>query len=173
MNVKVRLKIDLKPLERYINILSKAGQEGWNQIMIKWVVRYKKFAQAQFRKNSSGGGIWPPLKEPIRKRVKKRSHKILIDSETLVSMLDPIPTLDKNPRPGLLTTRFKNSVRIGFGGSGKHPYFNGSVARLATIHHAGIGNVPSRPILIDPTDELTRQMANDVRTVANQIKRNL
>lgn len=173
MSVRVRVKVDLSQLTKYVDILTKAGNSGWNQIMIKWIVRYKKFAQAQFNLNSSGGGAWPPLKLPIRKRVKKRSRQILRDSDTLKATLDPIPTLDHNPAPGILTTRFGNSLRIQFGGAAKHPYSRLTVARLATVHHLGLGNVPKREILIEPTEEIQKRCVQDVKDVANKIKRDL
>lgn len=170
-NVKVNVKIDLKPLEKYIKILTTSGQTGFDQIMIKWVVRYKKYALAQFNQNSKGGGIWPPLKLPIRKHVKKRSRQILRDSDTLRRTLDPVPTLDKNPRPGIVTNRQSKGVVIGFGGGGSHPYAKLSVARLAIVHHLGLGRVPVRSILISPTEEIKRRMVQDVKDVANKTKR--
>jgi hypothetical protein len=170
---RVKIRIDLKPLERYVKILTTPGQKGFDDVLIRWIVRYKKYALAQFRKNSAGGGEWPPLKEPIRKRVKKRSKRILIDSETLVHTLDPIPTLDKFPSPGIQTIRRGFGVTIGFGGGAKHPFSKLSIARLSEVHHLGLGRVPVRTILVEPTEEIKKRMANDVRDVANKCKRDL
>lgn len=173
LNAKVDVKIDLKPLEKYVEILSQEGKSGHNQLMIKWLVRYKKFAKAQFNKNSKGGGSWPPLRPRTRKRVKKRSRAILKDSETLVHTLEPIPTLDRNPVPGIITTRTRKGIAISFGGAGRHPYSKLSIARLAKVHHLGLGRVPKRAILVAPTDEVKRLMVNDVRTTARDVKKRL
>jgi hypothetical protein len=167
----VKLKIDLKPLERYVNVLTKTGQSGFNEVMIKWIVRYKKFALARYNRNSRGGGDWPPLSPKTKKRIKKRSRAILKDSNTLVSTLDPIPTLDKYPKPGIVTINHYRGITIGFGGGGAHPLSRLSIGRLATVHHLGLGRVPVRTILVDPTQEIKNRMANDVRDVANKTKR--
>jgi len=173
MQVKVKVKIDLKPLEKYFHVLTSPGQKGFEQVMIKWIVRYKKYAMAQYNRNSSGGGAWPPLKEPIRKRVKKRSRLILRDSDTMRATLEPIPTLERYPKPGIGTKRLPRGVVIGFEGGGKHPYSKLSIAKLATVHHLGRGKVPVRTILVDPAETVKRGMVRDLKDVANSIKRNL
>ena len=149
------------------------GQKGFDEIMIKWLVRYKKFAKAQFNINSKGGGIWTPLKSSTKKRVKKRSRLILRDSETLSQTLEPVPTLDKYPKPGIMTIRRKVSVTIAFGGTGKHPYSKLSIGRLAEVHHQGLGRVPSRMILVKPSDVVKRGMVKDVKAVATATKKRL
>jgi len=171
MSVKVIVAVDLKPLERYVKLLSVSGQIGWDQVMIRWLVRYKKFAKARFNANSAGGGAWPPLKPNTRKRVRKRSRAILKDSDVLSHTLDPIPTLARYPMAGIATYTRRNGVTITFGGTGKHPYSKLSVARLAKVHHLGLGRVPTREILISPSDEIKRFMVNDLRQVANETKR--
>lgn len=163
--VRVKVEADLRQLKKLLTSVSKKGQPGHDQILIRWIVRYKKFAKARFNQNSRGGGDWPPLKPGTRKRVKKRSRAILKDSETLSQTLTPIPTLDRNPMPGILTTQIRNGVVISFGGSGKHPYSKLSVARLATVHHLGQGRVPVRRILIEPSEKVKRLMINDVKAV--------
>ena len=169
-DVKIKVKIDLKPLEKYVKILTTSGQAGFDEVMVRWIVRYKKHALAQYRRNSGGGGDWPPLKPPIRKRERKRSRMILRDSDTMIGMLEPVPTLDRSPRPGIQTLRRAKGVSIGFGG-GRHPYSKLSLGNLASVHHLGRGRVPVRTILIDPTEEMKKGMAADVRNVANRIKR--
>jgi len=171
MDIEVKLSVNLKPLEQYIELLTKPGKPGHNEILLRWLIRYKKFAKAQFNKNSRGGGIWPPLKKKTKKRVKKRSRRILWDSETLSHTVDPIPTLDKNPAPGILTIRTTKGLTIAFGGGGRHPYSKLSIARLATVHSLGLGNNPVRVILVPPTEEIKRRMVDDVRNVARETKR--
>ena len=173
LDVKVKVAIDFRSLQKYVNILTQAGQSGYDEIMIKWIVRYKKYALAQFNKNSAGGGAWPPLKPPIRKRVHKGSKRILRDSDTLRATLDPIPTLDRFPAPGMQTIRRYKTVTIGFGGGPKHPFSKLSIARLAVVHHLGLGRVPVREILVEPTEEIKQRMVKDVKDVANKYKREL
>jgi len=169
--ISTRLTLDLKPLAKYLEILSKGG--GFDQVLVKWIVRYKKANQAQFRKNSSGGGMWPPLKKPIRKHVKKRSSRILWDSLTLYGAMAPVPTLERSPTKGLQTIRLKKGVRIQLGGGGKHPYAKLAVGELLKIHHLGRGNVPRRAVLTEPTVKIERGMIQDVKTVANATKKML
>lgn len=173
LSVSVKVRIDLKPLERYVKILSTPGQRGFDDVMVRWIVRYKKYALAQYRRNSKGGGEWPRLKEPIRKRVRKRSKMILRDSDSLMSTLEPVATLDKFPSPGMQTIRRGYGVTIGFGGGPRHPFSKLSIARIGEIHHLGLGRVPARIILVEPTEEIKKRMANDVRDVANKLKRDM
>lgn len=171
---RVRIEVDLKPLERYVKILSTPGtNKGYDEILIKWIVRYKKYALMMFNRNSSGGGAWPPLKEPIRKRVHPRSRKILRDSDTLRATLEPIASLARFPKPGISTYKTSHGVSIGFGGGGRHPYSKMSIASLALVHHLGLGRVPEREILIPVTEELKSRMLKDAVEIANKLKRDL
>lgn len=168
-----KLKIDLRSLDKLVRELSVSGRAAHDELLIRWIVRYKKYAKAEYNRNSRGGGLWPPLKKNTRKRVKKRSRLILKDSDTLSKTLDPIPTLNKTPSPGIRTRRTNRGVVISFGGSGRHPYSKLSIAKLATVHHLGLGRVPRRTILVPVTDVIMKRMQTDVVSIVNKTKRKL
>lgn len=169
----VKVSVDLRPLERYVNILATPGQKGFDEVLIRWIVRYKKSMLARYRRNSRGGGDWAPLKEPIRKRVRKKSRLILRDSDTLINALTPVRSLSPNPAPGAYTKRTSKGVHLGFGRGSRHPYAKHTIGKLAEIHHYGGPKLPARTLLIAPNSKMLRSMQQDVRDVANEIKRRL
>jgi hypothetical protein len=173
MEVSVKIRVDLKPLDQFLQRLTTPGRDGYDEVMLRWLIRYKKYAKAQFNKNSRGGGLWPSLKKSTRKRVRKRSRLILRDSDTISKTLDPIPTLDRNPSPGILTIRTPRGLKVLFGGGGKHPFSKLSIAKLCEVHHLGRGNNPSRIILIPASSEVKRRMKLDVQNVIKKTKQSL
>jgi len=169
----VSIKFDFKPLERYLRELSMSHTAGHNEILIRWIVRYKKFAKARFNANSKGGGMWPALSKRTKKQARKKSRQILKDSDTLSHTLDPIPTLDMHPRPGIQTLQTINGVEIAFGGGGSHPFSKLSVSTLAETHQLGKGNNPTRVILLPASVTVAEGMKRDVLTVQAKLKRKL
>jgi hypothetical protein len=171
MKITTSATVNLNPLAGLMKgVLDPGGPEN-TELLIRCIVRYKKYAQAQFRKNSAGGGLWPALSPNTKKVIKKKSRKILSDSDTLLHMLDPVPSLERNPRPGIITVMMKNGVKITFGGAQRHPLSKRTVRQLAIIHHEGLGRMPARPILIPPTEQMLRLCAKDGEKVINKGKR--
>lgn len=63
--------------------------------------------------------------------------------------------------PGQLEELIPFGVRVGYGGPSRHPAAGMSVADLANIHQLGLGVVPPREIIVDPSPQLVKQMAGD------------
>jgi hypothetical protein len=129
-----------------------------NTVYHQWAARYRAFLQHRFVLHSRGGGDWPPLKRKRKRGAKKRAA-ILRDTNTLFNVL----SVAFVNNPGQLQENIPDGIRVGFGGSGLHPGKGTmTVARLAEIHHFGLGNMPERQIIVDPDDEVQRKMASDV-----------
>ena len=171
--VTAKVRTNLRPLQKYLKLLSVGGQSAHNEVLLRWLVRYKKRMQTRFNVNARGGGAWPRLKTPIRKRVKKRSRQILIDSGTIREAMEPVPNLKRFPRPGAETKRIRGGISVGFGGGALHPFSKMTIAKLIFIHHKGRGNVPVRRIILPPDASIQRLMVQDLKDVANATKRRL
>lgn len=165
------VKYNINPLKGLMSDFHGLSGEGRKEVYVRWIVRYKKFLQTRYRKASSGGGSWPPLSPKTKKRVKKRSRLILIDSKTLFDALRPLKTLARNPAPGAFTKIGRKSVLVGYGSSAKHPTAKMTIHSLALIHQQGRGRVPKRPIIVKPTTDVQKGFQRDVKTVINLIKR--
>lgn len=136
-----------------IKLLQELPRSVYNQ----WAARYRSFLQHRFVGHSRGGGDWQPLKRK-RKRGAKRKAAILRDTNTMFRVLDPA----FKSGPGQLQEELPYGVRVGFGGTGNHPKAEMTVARLAEIHHFGLGHMPERRIIVDPDDAVQRAMVGDV-----------
>lgn len=152
-NVKVSLGIN--------SIIRSSRRD--NQAMLRsFGVRYLTFVQRRMQKlgRSGGGGEWPALSPAtIRsrrsgKKGKSRGATILRDTGLLVSSLQPGAS-------GNLFQIKKTSVRVGWDGTS---HGGGLTFReLGLIHNTGEGNVPARPILVEP-DERTKKALKKVAT---------
>ena len=143
------VRINLKPLLQ----LEKIPRKVFKQ----WAIRYRSFVRERFVKFSRGGGNWKPLKRKRRRGELKRAA-ILRDTGTLFASLD----VQFRGKPGQLQESLPNGIRVGFGGPAKHPKAGITVAGLAAVHHFGLGRVPARPIIVDPSSKVIKQMAGDV-----------
>lgn len=132
-------------------------QELPRSVYNQWAARYRSFLQSRFVRYSRGGGDWPPLKRKRKRGAKKRAA-ILRNLGTFFHVLDPA----FKSNPGQLQKEIPNGVRVGFGGPDRHPETDMTVARLAEIHHFGLGHMPERQIIVDPSDEVQRGMVTDV-----------
>lgn len=127
----------------------------------QWARRYASFAFERFTKFAKGGGNWKPLRpSTIRRRRKGKGSgpiaAILWDTGTLLGALSP-----EWRKPGSLKKFIRNGVRVGYGGSGKHPK-GMTVAGIAQIHQEGRGAIPARKIIVDPPRKVVDAMASDV-----------
>jgi hypothetical protein len=152
------VRLNLKPLERLANKIRR-GHGPLRDVYIQWAGRYQSFVRLRFAKESRGGGSWPNLAESTKKaraRRRKRARgrqqssprrfAILRDTDTLYNALDP-----GMHYPGSLRRLLRDGVRVGYGGGARHPSSTRlTIARLAEIHHLGLGRVPKRKIIVKP-----------------------
>lgn len=132
----------------------------------QWAFRVRSFLQLRFAKFSRGGGDWPPLKKQtiarrrVGRRVKKvgRKTSLLRDTDTMFSALDARFT----SKAGAIEQMVRDGIKIGFGGSAKHPKSSMTVTKLAVIHQEGKGHMPQRKIIVGPDRRTKQGMASDV-----------
>ena len=134
----------------------------------QWEHRYKTFIQRRFKRNSRGGGDWPPLKY-ARRRGRRDRASILIDTGTLFKAIDPA----WQGSPGALSESIPYGVRVGYGGPHTHPKAGISIADLAAIHDQGLGRVPKRQIIVPPDQSTITSMANDMQRALNKLADNI
>lgn len=153
------VKINLRPLRRLKKMHRTPEFKAMSR---KWGVRYLAFARERFVKYSKGGGNWKPLSpETIASRRSGKgsgSPAILRDTGTLLKGL----TIGA---PGNLFKFIKGGIRVGFGGSSKHPQGKMTIRRLAEIHNK------TRPILVKPNLKTINGMMKDLRTAMFRIAR--
>jgi len=61
--------------------------------------------------------------------------------------------------PGQLQEFLGNGIEVGFGGPGRYPDGNATIADVAAFHQRGGGRLPQRRILIEPDTEVLRDIA--------------
>lgn len=158
------VKLNLGPLDRFVDKVVN-GKSAMRDVYTQWVGRYRTFARARFAKFGRGGGDWAPLAERTKRQRRKarRGHKgprkftILRDTDTLFNALHP-----KFENPGALKKHLRDGVRVGYGGSQRHPKAKRlTIARLAEIHHRGLGHNPARPIIVEPDRPTLDRMKAD------------
>ncbi len=86
-----------------------------------------------------------------RKTIAQGAVSILWDTGTLIGALDPQASI----APGSLTEFIPFGVRVGYGGTAKHPSTKGTIAFIAAVHQHGSGNIPARPIIVPPDEKTT------------------
>jgi len=111
---------------------------------------------------SRGGGNWKPLKRK-RRRGKRARASLLRDTGTLFAALNVV----FSGAAGQLQKLIPKGIRVGFGGPGKHPKALITVAELAAVHNFGLGRVPKREIIVDPSIKVLNEMANDIKRFWN------
>lgn len=124
--------------------------------MKQWGARYRSFAQRRFVKFSRGGGDWPPLKR-ARRRGAKGAAAILRDTGLMFAALGPSLGV-----PGQLHENIRFGIATGYGGPGKYPSGQASIADIAGFHQAGKGSLPVRKTIVKPDARTTRLMASDM-----------
>ena len=178
-DLEIKVEIDLSGLMNYARVidtdLKKGGTGPISRVFKQWAVRYRRFSQKRFKRMSSGG--WTPLKKQRKrditaakkKRKKKRrtrSAKILVDSGTLRSALNPTVT----SQPGGILDLTTGGVDVGYGGPARHPNSKGSsIAEIAGYHQEGAGNLPERLIIVLPDKNTITGMENDLARALNTL----
>jgi hypothetical protein len=163
------VKVNLAPLKRFPDDVRRglAGRSGPIRDAVRvWAAMYRSFAQERFKVQSRGGGEWPPLKDSTVKRRRKGRRgsnapraSILWNTGTLVGGLTPRFV----GAPGQLQEDIPFGVRVGYGPD-PHPGSNGrvTVKDLAQWHQTGAGNLPERPIIVDPDRRTVQMMADEM-----------
>lgn len=110
---------------------------------------YTAFVLSEFDRKSRGGGGWRPLKQETINA--KGSSAILVDKRALRQGLATSITVTTRTSP-----RF--ALIAAFKGKKKHRRSKLTISDLATIHHYGLGRVPSRKILVRPNKATVARM---------------
>lgn len=181
------VKIDLSRLDRYKSTVAVdmrgPGQGPVRSAMRQWAQRYLGFAQERFDELSrGGGGAWPPLsaatikarRAPARgnsqaKRAVGRVASILRNTGRLFAALTP----GFGSKPGQLNEDIPFGVKVGYGGPASHGDDKLSIADIASIHQHGLGAVPVREIIVNPTAQLQDQMADDMDRALGKISKDI
>lgn len=141
-------------------------------VMVKtlkqWGVRYRSFIQQRFDLFSKGGGNWPPLKPATIARRRKGpgtgNIAILRDTGTLFRALNPV--LGSPGSFEQITAPW--TIVLGFGGEAIHPSGRATIADIASFHNSGAGYLPKRQIIVNPPEELLKEMAKDAARNLNE-----
>jgi len=176
------VKVNLAPLRRFQDDIRRglAGGSGPIRDAIRvWAAMYRAFVQERFKRASRGGGEWTGLKEATIKARQRRNKAgrrrgaraagasraaILWQTGTLVGALQP----RFGGVVGQLQEDVPFGIRVGYGRDA-HPGTDGrvTVQDLATWHQTGAGNLPARPIIVDPdrrtVDMMRREMEDAIR----------
>jgi len=194
----MKVLVNLKPLERFTQRIQHCLQNGQGparKMYNRWAARYRGWASERFDRlsKSGGGGEWPDLKDATKrarrqgsaKKIKglhgaaKAAHKkklakgggkysILRDTDDLYAVL--------NAATGAVAGRTESivpfGIMVGYGGPAGHKGATGlSIAELAEVHQEGRGNVPARPIIVDPPESLQQTMARDGDVMVREVIR--
>jgi hypothetical protein len=160
----IKAELHLETLKAFVKSLTVRGKTH-DAILLRWVVRYKKFLWARYNKFQKGGGDWAPLQSSTRKRTRRKNNRqILYDSGTMKEAIRPVKSLAGSPVPGASIRRTRQGVIVGYGGGAKHPYSKLSIARLAKVHQK------KRPIIVEPDERVQRGMQKDVKTEIKKLK---
>ncbi len=130
--------------------------EAMKVVLKKTAAVVRGFLQKRFDEYSKGGGNWPPLKPATVKR--KGSRIILRDRGYLFAALNPV-FMPGGPAFENITPKF---AEFGYEDAFPHPTSHGaSIAKIVEYHHKGNESkgLPSRKILVEPSDETMRQVA--------------
>ena len=163
--VKATVTIHVRGLKRFEREvrkgLSSTAMSPMRDAFKQWAFRFRSAMRERYDRFSRGGGNWKGLKESTKRARRGRGVggiSILRDTNTLFTVFTPI----FKRIAGQFERNVPFGIVVGYGGSGMHPKGKMTVARLAEIHHEGLGNNPERKLLVDPSDHLKRQMANDI-----------
>jgi len=147
----------LKNLRRHSRGQTGPFRRMWKQIG----AQYLGFVRRRFIAFSKGGGDWADL-APSTKRQRRhgkgrgRAYAILRDTGLMVNAL-------ALGAPGSMLERHGRGIRVGFSNR-KHPESDFTFQDLADTHQRGnpSGNLPARPILVEPDERTKRTMRRTI-----------
>lgn len=168
-----------------VQVPSQADEQALaSRVLRALAARYRAFAEQHFDQSSKGNGTWKPLKPStikakLRKRKAAKINKKNPEQAALAPYFDGTRilvftgqlkgALNPSMRTGGMKETYTGNglnaeVKIAFTGK-LHSAAGGSndkmtIAKLAAIHHFGSSarHIPARPILVEPTSEVKRQM---------------
>ena len=129
------------------------------RVMRKWTARLRSFLYRRFDIFSKGGGDWKPLAEStLRARRRRGNTSTIILRDTSQMFLALNPSVDT---PGAMLRSGPWSIQVGMGTGQKHGDGPNTVADIASFHQSGGGHLPQRKIIVPPTEDVRRAMAQD------------
>ena len=157
--------VDLTPLKKHVEAISRGSSTPIQRCHRRWGKRYEAFIRRDFTRQSSGGGRWPALDPATvaRRRKEGVGAKILRDTGTLLAAL----TIGA---PGNVFKLEKDGCLFGFGGPARHPGGKARIADIARFHDSGAGTLPQRQIIVPPDAATIAGMESDVKWAIDQLK---
>jgi hypothetical protein len=145
MAIKAKLRTDLRNLQA-LRRDTLNGTGAVADAMDDWRRLYSSFTLRRFDVWSRGGGDWPPLRNPRRK--KKNRNKILVLTGFMRARLAAAITV---------VAHTARSITFALIDSTRHPDADMPVDELMAIHDQGLG-LPQRRILVAPDATVLQQM---------------
>lgn len=151
----IRVEVKMPGIDRMLKIV--ADQKIGERVANAWVTIYRSFVRQRFARLSRGGGEWAPLKPSTikRRRGGGGNAAILRDTGAMFAGLQPSlggsSLLKSSPLKPVGFVATLESARQYKSGAG--------LADVAGYHHHGEGNLPARPILVQPPASTVNQMA--------------
>ena len=145
MALRAKLKTDLRNLQQ-LRRDTLNGTGAVEDAMDDWRTIYAAFTLRRFDVWSRGGGDWPRLKHPGRK--KKNKNRILVLSGFMRAQLAAAVKI---------VAHTARSITFALVDQTSHPEAGMPVDQLMAIHDQGLG-VPRRRILVVPDETALRQM---------------
>lgn len=163
------VRVNLKPLKNLTTGVTEGLRNPQSashirDVLKKWAVRYRSFAQLRFDRFSKGRGDWQPLAPSTLRRRRKGKRKgvrkaaILRNTGTLFAVLDPTFT----NQPGQLEKNIPFGVTVGYGGPGRYPKGRATIADIASFHQEGGPHLPKRELIVTPDSRTLNAMAGDM-----------
>lgn len=170
-DVKINLR-GLSAFQREVSgDLRKKGQGRIRKALRQCAAVYRSDMSERFDTFSKGGGDWAPLKKSTiarrrkgRNKKAKRKASILRDTGTLFAALNTRFT----GKPGQVEKDIPFGIRVGIGGSGKHPSGSITVAKIASFHQLGKGRLPKRQIIVEPSTGAIKRMSEILTNAMQQ-----
>jgi len=183
----VRLKVNITPLKKLVDLFSTGGQE-LTRVFKQWGVIYSAYVRRRFVENSRGGGGWPDLAESTKrgrarrkaasKQVKREGGKLVIMQPTgrKFAILRNTGVLYNALSPGVsgnLTEIKRDGVVFGFQDQ-PHGGDKATIRDIATWHDLGMGRNPKREILVAPDaatkERLLARLGNGFKMAAKRLE---
>ncbi len=170
MELNAKVKVDLKPLEKFADSIHKGLQNNSGPIRKaykQWAARYRSFVQERFDRFGKGGE-WQDLAPSTKRRRRGTIFTILRDTSTMFGALDTL----FSGQPGALEKKIPFGIRVGFGGPGRHKSGGkATIADIARFHQEGVGRLPQRLIIVDPDQRTVDGMAGDMLRAVETLRR--
>lgn len=164
--VRVEFRRGKRIIRAFGRVLTRRGgfrNDAMGSMLRQWAKRYEVFTRRRWAKQ--GDGRWPALAPGTIKarRGSGKGAKILRDTGALFGAT-AIGSGGNVAKEG-------KGCSVDYGFSGTSHDGGVTMAELAEIHHHGKGNVPARPILVQPDRKTIRGMRNDLKRALRRVGR--